>query len=139
MAHPSTLLPLSRYHAGDYAASLFILLIVSLSLSTPHVLDFKKHFSFYASYHDNATNKFIHLICIWPILYTAFLFLSYAQPIVPVNAWGSFFLCEAECESVSVPGSVAAIYGCGGSGLVGSEGCMPREDDDGGVKYWTYS
>ncbi|CAM9377468.1 unnamed protein product, partial [Ectocarpus sp. 8 AP-2014] len=27
-------------------------------------------FTFYASYHSNRVNKFIHLLCIWPIIWT---------------------------------------------------------------------
>ena len=37
----------------------------------------EEKFSFYASYHNDAVNQFIHIICIWPILLTFLLFVTY--------------------------------------------------------------
>ena len=37
----------------------------------------EKSFVFYASYHSNPTNKLLHIICVWPILITGLLLLSY--------------------------------------------------------------
>ena len=39
-------------------------------------------FSFYAAYHDNLVNKIIHIICIWPILITAFIMLAYTPALL---------------------------------------------------------
>jgi uncharacterized membrane protein YGL010W len=38
--------------------------------------------SFYASYHHNFMNKLIHIVCVWPILFTAQVFFFY----IPVPA-----------------------------------------------------
>ena len=40
------------------------------------MLDLKKQFTFYASYHNQPVNVLIHLLCIWPILATACLMLQ---------------------------------------------------------------
>ena len=41
--------------------------------------DLEKQFTFYASYHSNGINKLIHMLCIWPILATATVFLAHAN------------------------------------------------------------
>lgn len=38
-------------------------------------------FSFYASYHSNTVNQWIHIFCVWPILWTALVFLAYTASI----------------------------------------------------------
>lgn len=43
---------------------------------------FENQFCFYAKYHREEINKHIHLVCVWPILWTAFLFLAYSDDIV---------------------------------------------------------
>ncbi len=35
--------------------------------------------TFYASYHHNTLNKLVHIVCVWPILFTAQTFLLYAS------------------------------------------------------------
>ncbi|KAK2387688.1 2-hydroxy-palmitic acid dioxygenase mpo1 [Trifolium repens] len=45
------------------------------------LLDLEKHFAFYGSYHSNPTNIIIHIIFVWPILFTALLFLYFTPPI----------------------------------------------------------
>jgi 2-hydroxy fatty acid dioxygenase len=56
----------------------------------------ERSFSFYASYHDNFINQLIHIICVWPIFWTAVLFLQYSsdlpepitealKPILPIG------------------------------------------------------
>ena len=50
----------------------------------PSFLDLEKQFVFYASYHNNPVNIFIHLLCIWNIAFSAVVLLQY----VPV-AFGS--------------------------------------------------
>merc|ERR1712126_448166 len=41
------------------------------------MVDLKKQFTFYASYHNNPANVAIHLMCIWPILASAICMLQY--------------------------------------------------------------
>jgi len=41
------------------------------------MVNLKKQFTFYASYHNNPANVAIHIMCIWPILATAILMLQY--------------------------------------------------------------
>ncbi|CAM9867493.1 unnamed protein product, partial [Ectocarpus fasciculatus] len=36
----------------------------------PSYFSLEDQFTFYASYHSNRVNKFIHLLCIWPIIWT---------------------------------------------------------------------
>jgi 2-hydroxy fatty acid dioxygenase len=43
---------------------------------------FENQFYFYAKYHQDETNKQIHLLCIWMIVWTALLFLAYSDDIV---------------------------------------------------------
>eukprot|EP00697_Spironema_sp_BW2_P014738 gnl/Spiro4/527_TR290_c0_g1_i1.p1 gnl/Spiro4/527_TR290_c0_g1~~gnl/Spiro4/527_TR290_c0_g1_i1.p1 ORF type:complete len:237 (-),score=49.00 gnl/Spiro4/527_TR290_c0_g1_i1:130-786(-) len=56
----------------------FFVFLLVVSLLTPSLLDLKKQFVFYASYHNQKINQIIHLICIWPILWTFFVFLGYS-------------------------------------------------------------
>lgn len=37
------------------------------------VFDLETQFARYGAYHNNATNIFIHTICVWPLLYTGLL------------------------------------------------------------------
>jgi uncharacterized membrane protein YGL010W len=43
-------------------------------------LSLEDQFTFYASYHNNFVNKFIHFCCIWPIFWTSLVFFSYTTP-----------------------------------------------------------
>jgi uncharacterized membrane protein YGL010W len=54
---------------------------------------FEDSLAFYASYHHNETNKFIHILFVWPIFYTAQIFLQYLT--VPVPAALTSFLPES--------------------------------------------
>jgi len=56
------------------------------------VTDLEEQFTFYASYHHNGINKLIHIVCVWPILWTALVMIQYiplelplSNPIHPVN------------------------------------------------------
>lgn len=64
---PSHACPLCNIHHG---ASPVILLLLPLHLHPPtnHI-----QFTFYAAYHDNTINKWIHIFCIWPLLFTALI------------------------------------------------------------------
>lgn len=41
-----------------------------------------KSFAFYASYHDNTINKWIHIICVWPIFVTSLICAQYSPAVV---------------------------------------------------------
>lgn len=43
------------------------------------------YFAFYASYHRNYVNKIIHIFCVWPIFFTAMVFLCYTDPYTILN------------------------------------------------------
>jgi len=38
---------------------------------------FEDSLAFYGAYHHDSTNKLVHIVCVWPILYTALMFLHY--------------------------------------------------------------
>lgn len=46
----------------------------------------EKQLIFYMSYHNNPTNKFIHLLCIWPILITTAVLLSYTPTLIQIDS-----------------------------------------------------
>eukprot|EP00899_Mesostigma_viride_P014259 jgi/Mesvir1/22834/Mv20094-RA.1 len=41
------------------------------------ILDLEQNYVFYASYHSDWINKLIHFVCVWPILFTAQILLTY--------------------------------------------------------------
>jgi uncharacterized membrane protein YGL010W len=43
---------------------------------------FEKSFAFYAGFHQNKVNQRIHLVCIWIILWTAFLLTAYSEYVI---------------------------------------------------------
>jgi len=47
------------------------------------IVDLDQQFLFYASYHHNKMNKLIHILCVWPILWTALVFCEYAPFVAP--------------------------------------------------------
>ncbi|XP_014494850.1 uncharacterized endoplasmic reticulum membrane protein C16E8.02 [Vigna radiata var. radiata] len=61
-------------------------------------LDLEKHFAFYGAYHSNPINVGIHILFVWPILFTAqiilyftpsLLSLGFLPPVLVLN-WGFF-------------------------------------------------
>ncbi|KAK3421890.1 hypothetical protein EUGRSUZ_G02487 [Eucalyptus grandis] len=50
-------------------------------MAKPGLLDLEKHFAFYGAYHSNPVNVAIHMVFVWPILFTALLLLCYAPPL----------------------------------------------------------
>lgn len=44
------------------------------------LFDLEKHFAFYGSYHRNPINIAIHLLFVWPIFFTALVFLYFTPP-----------------------------------------------------------
>src|SRR5690606_23408702 len=47
-----------------------------------------QQFCFYASYHQNPVNQWIHIACVWPILLTAVVFFSYTPAIAGITIAG---------------------------------------------------
>jgi len=52
---------------------------------TPKRESLETQFSFYASYHHDFANQIIHIIFVWPILWTALLFMAYTPSVVEVT------------------------------------------------------
>ncbi|XP_073015153.1 2-hydroxy-palmitic acid dioxygenase mpo1 [Primulina eburnea] len=50
------------------------------------LFDLEKHFSFYGAYHSNPVNIFIHMIFVWPILFTALVLLHFTPPLFKLSA-----------------------------------------------------
>ncbi|RDY05631.1 hypothetical protein CR513_10506 [Mucuna pruriens] len=49
------------------------------------LLDLEKHFAFYGAYHSNPTNVAIHVVFVWPILFTAQILLYFTPPLLSVG------------------------------------------------------
>lgn len=47
------------------------------------LLDLEKNYTFYGAYHHNSTNVFIHMVFVWPIMFTAMMLLDYTAPLAP--------------------------------------------------------
>jgi uncharacterized membrane protein YGL010W len=47
------------------------------------IFDLERQFAFYGAYHSNKINILIHLVFVWPILFTALLLLAYSKPLAP--------------------------------------------------------
>ncbi|CAI0405960.1 unnamed protein product [Linum tenue] len=47
------------------------------------LFDLERHFAFYGAYHSNPTNILIHMIFVWPILFTAQLILYFTPSLPP--------------------------------------------------------
>ena len=45
----------------------------------------ERAFSFYASYHNNFVNQIIHIFCVWPILISSLLFLTYTPTFITID------------------------------------------------------
>ncbi|OWM75927.1 uncharacterized endoplasmic reticulum membrane protein C16E8.02-like [Punica granatum] len=58
------------------------------------LLDLEKHFAFYGAYHSNPINILIHMLFVWPIVFTALLILYFTPslfgfPPVEFSLFGS--------------------------------------------------
>mmetsp|Transcript_16636 Transcript_16636/g.46976 ORF Transcript_16636/g.46976 Transcript_16636/m.46976 type:complete len:189 (+) Transcript_16636:182-748(+) len=54
------------------------------------IFDFAGQISFYAAYHDNGINQWIHIFGVPTILWSAFVLMNYFGPICPVEAGGDW-------------------------------------------------
>nr|DAD21295.1 TPA_asm: hypothetical protein HUJ06_022758 [Nelumbo nucifera] len=58
------------------------------------LFDLEKHFAFYGAYHSNPVNIFIHMLFVWPILFTSLVLLYFTPslfgpPHVEFSPFGS--------------------------------------------------
>ncbi|XP_076904326.1 2-hydroxy-palmitic acid dioxygenase mpo1-like [Bidens hawaiensis] len=49
------------------------------------LFDLENHFSFYGAYHSNPVNIFIHMLFVWPIVFTALVLLYFTPTFVNVS------------------------------------------------------
>ncbi|KAL3640563.1 hypothetical protein CASFOL_015531 [Castilleja foliolosa] len=59
------------------------------------LFDLEKQFAFYGSYHSNPINIIIHMIFVWPILFTFLILLYFTPPIfshAPIELWDQSLL-----------------------------------------------
>lgn len=90
--------------AGDVVGLAILGFVCVASLLTPQVLSLRKQFTFYASFHNDPVNQFIHFLCIWPILWTALVFFANTSALV-----SGVDLKAAHCE-MDVAFFVAVTY-----------------------------
>jgi len=70
------------------------------------ITDLEEQFTFYASYHHNTLNKIIHVFCVWPILWSAFVLGEYA----PVQAPESLNALTASWHPFNLSMVAAILY-----------------------------
>ncbi|KAG5035429.1 hypothetical protein AAZX31_04G152800 [Glycine max] len=56
------------------------------------LLDLEKHFAFYGAYHNNAFNVAIHMLFVWPILFTGQMILYFTPPLLTLGFLPSVLL-----------------------------------------------
>ncbi|NP_001236237.1 2-hydroxy-palmitic acid dioxygenase mpo1-like [Glycine max] len=56
------------------------------------LLDLEKHFVFYGAYHNNAFNVAIHMLFVWPILFTGQMILYFTPPLLTLGFLPSVLL-----------------------------------------------
>ncbi|KAF9625168.1 hypothetical protein IFM89_020035 [Coptis chinensis] len=52
------------------------------------LFDLEKHFAFYGAYHSNPINIFIHMLFVWPILFTTLVLLYFTPSLFPLPQIG---------------------------------------------------
>ncbi|KAL9433554.1 hypothetical protein AB3S75_028398 [Citrus x aurantiifolia] len=57
------------------------------------LLDLEKHFAFYGAYHSNPINVLIHTLFVWPILFSALIFLHFTPSVCDFSDKVSFLPC----------------------------------------------
>ncbi|KAK9119198.1 hypothetical protein Scep_017291 [Stephania cephalantha] len=61
------------------------------------LFDLERHFAFYGAYHSNPVNIFIHMLFVWPILFTFLVLLHFTPtlfnlPLIQVSPFGTLVL-----------------------------------------------
>lgn len=54
------------------------------------LFDIEKHFAFYGAYHSNPVNIFIHMLFVWPILFTSLVLLYFTPSLFDLPQFGIF-------------------------------------------------
>ncbi|XP_076928999.1 2-hydroxy-palmitic acid dioxygenase MPO1-like [Bidens hawaiensis] len=49
------------------------------------LFDLEKHFAFYGAHHNNPVNIFIHMLFVWPILFTFLVLMYFTPPLVNIS------------------------------------------------------
>ncbi|CAI5504456.1 unnamed protein product [Closterium sp. Naga37s-1] len=49
------------------------------------LFNLEKHYAFYGSYHDDPVNKAIHMVFVWPILFSALVLLQYTPSLISLS------------------------------------------------------
>ena len=75
-----------------------------LSLETAYI--------FYASYHHDVTNKWIHILCIWPIFVSGIVLLYLLSPLVSFLVSVMYASYYAIVEQPGIAGPVASFLVC---------------------------
>lgn len=56
------------------------------------LFDLERHFSFYGAYHSNPINIAVHMVFVWPILFTALVLLYFTPPLLSIELLDQSFL-----------------------------------------------
>ncbi|XP_071693871.1 2-hydroxy-palmitic acid dioxygenase MPO1 [Rutidosis leptorrhynchoides] len=56
------------------------------------LFDLENHFAFYGAYHSNPVNIFIHMLFVWPILFTSQVILYFTPSLVDISLPNSLVL-----------------------------------------------
>ncbi|GAA0172471.1 hypothetical protein LIER_26293 [Lithospermum erythrorhizon] len=56
------------------------------------LFNLEKHFAFYGAYHSNPINILIHILFVWPILFTSLMLLYFTPPLFLNESIGQRFL-----------------------------------------------
>ncbi len=70
------------------------------------ITDLEEQFTFYASYHHNGWNKVVHIVCVWPILWSAFVLAQY----IPFEAPGTALPTLSSVHPLNVTLLTAFLY-----------------------------
>ncbi|CAI5506729.1 unnamed protein product [Closterium sp. Naga37s-1] len=57
----------------------------SATASFRSLFNLEKHYAFYGSYHDDPINKAIHMVFVWPILFSALVLLQYTPSLISLS------------------------------------------------------
>ncbi|KAK9265511.1 hypothetical protein L1049_021552 [Liquidambar formosana] len=59
-------------------------------MGKPGLFDLERHFAFYGAYHSNPVNIIIHMLFVWPILFTTLVILYFTPPLFNLPQIGLF-------------------------------------------------
>ncbi len=73
-----------KVHFAPARAAIVLSVIAKMAFGKD-IWNLEKQFVFYASYHNNAVNVAIHLLCIWPILISGTLLLQHVPAVATLG------------------------------------------------------